>query len=448
MPDFYIFYINRYCAIEPLSHIIELFLYTYFARERNGGFILTHDLAIINTFVLYIGFMMAIGVYYYRRTRNMSDYFLGNRKLGAWVTSLSAEASDMSGWMLMGVPGYAYLAGLNAGWIAVGIAIGTWANWHFVAARLRKYTELANNSLTLPEFLQNRYHDKSGLLRIVPAIFILIFFVIYTSSGFVSAGRLFETVFGIPYQYAIFIGAGSVVFYTLVGGFLAGYVILLLEKVFAGLPKNLDGLKAIFLYPLFSTAIVGLVMLGMERTGRRNGSRRIICGRNLLIASVVMTVCMSAISYIGIAPIKALYVILPVLAVFYLVYHSYSTEFFVITVDCGAALGMMWLVHRALVSSNFTWMAYAVLIAAAVLTVAQIAVVHSVRGRQGKAKNTGKKAEARFSSNAFLMMTVTPILMAVLTAVVLLAPAHMLVVMGVAAAYLFVTAVYYTVKLM
>ena len=191
----------------------------------------------------------------------------------------------------------------------------------------------------------------------------------------------------------------------------------------------------------------GLVMLGMERTGRRNGSR-IICGRNLLIASVVMTVCMSAISYIGIAPIKALYVILPVLAVFYLVYHSYSTEFFVITVDCGAALGMMWLVHRALVSSNFTWMAYAVLIAAAVLTVAQIAVVNSVRGRQGKAKNTGKKAEARFSSNAFLMMTVTPILMTVLTAVVLFAPAHMLVVMGAAAAYLFVTAVYYTVKLM
>ena len=172
---------------------------------------MTHDIAIINTFVLYIGLMMAIGVYYYRRTRNMSDYFLGNRKLGAWVTSMSAEASDMSGWMLMGVPGFAYLAGLNAGWIAVGIAIGTWANWHFIAARLRKYTELANNSLTLPEFLENRFEDRSGLLRIVPAVFILIFFIIYTSSGFVSAGRLFETVFGIPYQYAIFIGAGSVV---------------------------------------------------------------------------------------------------------------------------------------------------------------------------------------------------------------------------------------------
>ena len=176
---------------------------------------------IINAFVLYIGVMMGIGVYYYRQTKNMSDYFLGNRKLGAWVTSLSAEASDMSGWMLMGVPGFAYLAGLNAGWIAVGIAIGTWANWHFVAARLRQYTELAGNALTLPEFLQNRYKDTSNLLRIVPAIFILIFFILYTSSGFVAAGKLFETVFGMPFQYAIFLGAGSVVFYTLIGGFLA-----------------------------------------------------------------------------------------------------------------------------------------------------------------------------------------------------------------------------------
>lgn len=197
---------------------------TVHSKEQNihkGGFILTHNLTIIFTFAIYIGLMMAIGIYYYRRTHNMSDYFLGNRKLGAWVTSLSAEASDMSGWMLMGLPGFAYLAGLNAGWIALGLILGTWANWRFVAARLRKYTELAKNSLTLPEFLENRYEDKSGLLRIVPAIFILIFFIIYASSGFVSAGRLFESVFGIPYTYAIFIGAGSVVFYTLTGGFLA-----------------------------------------------------------------------------------------------------------------------------------------------------------------------------------------------------------------------------------
>lgn len=124
----------------------------------------------------------------------MSDYILGGRKLGAWVTSMSAEASDMSGWMLMGLPGFAYLAGLNAGWIAVGLALGTWANWQFIARRLRKYTELANNSLTLPDFLQNRYHDKSPLIRVVMAIFILIFFIIYTSSGFVAGGKLFNTI--------------------------------------------------------------------------------------------------------------------------------------------------------------------------------------------------------------------------------------------------------------
>ena len=129
-----------------------------------------YNAEIITAFIIYIALMMCIGVYYYRRTHNMSDYFLGSRKLGAWVTSLSAEASDMSGWMLMGVPGFAYLAGLNAGWIAVGIAIGTWANWRFVASRLRKYTEIAGNSLTLPEFLENRYEDKSGILRIIPAI--------------------------------------------------------------------------------------------------------------------------------------------------------------------------------------------------------------------------------------------------------------------------------------
>ena len=137
---------------------------------------MTNNMAIVIAFIVYIGLMMLIGVYYYRRTRSMADYILGNRKLGAWVTSLSAEASDMSGWMLMGLPGFAYIAGLNAGWIALGLALGTYANWKFVAARLRKYTELANNSLTLPDFLQNRYEDKSNLLRIIPAVFILLFF--------------------------------------------------------------------------------------------------------------------------------------------------------------------------------------------------------------------------------------------------------------------------------
>ena len=121
----------------------------------------------------------------------------------------------------LGLPGFAYLAGLNAGWIAVGLALGTWANWQFIARRLRKYTELANNSLTLPDFLQNRYHDKSPLIRVVMAIFILIFFIIYTSSGFVAGGKLFNTIFGIPYEYALCLGAFVIVFYTFVGGFLA-----------------------------------------------------------------------------------------------------------------------------------------------------------------------------------------------------------------------------------
>ncbi len=165
--------------------------------------------------------MMFVGIYFYSRTKNMSDYILGGRGLGAWVASMSAEASDMSGWMLMGLPGYAYVAGLNAGWIALGLGLGTLANWKFVAEKLRRYTERANNSLTLPDFLTNRFHDNSNLLRIIPAVFILIFFIIYTSSGFVAGGKLFETIFRIPYTYAVLLGAFIVVFCTFIGGFMA-----------------------------------------------------------------------------------------------------------------------------------------------------------------------------------------------------------------------------------
>lgn len=179
------------------------------------------NILVIVAFVIYLVLMMSIGMYYYRKTKNMDDYIIGNRKLGAWVTALSAEASDMSGWMMMGVPGAAYLSGICSGWIAVGLGLGTWANWHFVAKPLRRYTEMANNSLTLPDFLVNRFNDKSNLLRIVPAIFIIIFFVIYTSSGFVSGGKLFSTLFGFDYSTAVLMGAFVVVFYTLTGGFMA-----------------------------------------------------------------------------------------------------------------------------------------------------------------------------------------------------------------------------------
>ncbi|MBQ7515005.1 MAG: sodium/proline symporter PutP [Schwartzia sp.] len=208
-----------------------------------------NNVFIIIAFILYLALMMGIGIYNYRRTHNMADYILGSRRLGAWVISMSAEASDMSGWMLMGLPGYAYIAGLNAGWIALGLCIGTWANWQFVATRLRRYTEMADNSLTLPDFLQNRFHDKSNLLRIITAVFILIFFIIYTSSSFVAGGKLFETVFGLPYLWALLLGASVVVFYTSVGGFLA--------VVWTDFIQGLMMFGAIFLVPTMAAFALG-----------------------------------------------------------------------------------------------------------------------------------------------------------------------------------------------
>ena len=172
-------------------------------------------------FILYLILMMGIGLYYSRQQKNLSSYILGDRKLGPWLTSMSAEASDMSGWMLMGLPGYAYLHGLSAFWTGIGLIIGTWANWLLVSKRLRNYTEVANNSLTIPDYLSNRFEDTKNGLRLICAVFIILFFIIYTSSGFVAAGRLFNTIFGIPYFHALLLGAFVVVFYTFLGGFSA-----------------------------------------------------------------------------------------------------------------------------------------------------------------------------------------------------------------------------------
>ena len=173
------------------------------------------------TFIVYVCLMMLIGYVAWRRTKNLSDYILGGRRLGSWVTALSACASDMSGWLLLGLPGYAYAAGLEAGWIALGLLIGTWFNWHLVAARLRHYSVIAGNSQTLPEFFEKRFHDETRLLRVVSAIFILLFFLFYTSSGLVAGGKLFNTVFELPYHWAVTVGALVIVIYTFVGGFLA-----------------------------------------------------------------------------------------------------------------------------------------------------------------------------------------------------------------------------------
>ena len=174
---------------------------------------------ILWAFVLYLAVMIGIGLYYSRKQKSLSQYILGDGSLGPWLTSLSAEAADMSGWMLMGLPGYAFLHGLSAFWTASGLILGTWANWVLTAKRLRTYTEIADNSLTIPDYLSNRFKDKKNILRFICAIFIMIFFIIYTSSGFVAAGKLFNTIFNIPYTTALLIGTFVVVFYTFLGGF-------------------------------------------------------------------------------------------------------------------------------------------------------------------------------------------------------------------------------------
>ncbi len=179
-----------------------------------------NSFAITSTFIAYLILMVAIGVIAYKRTVNSTDYFLGGRSLGPWPAALSAGASDMSGWLLLGLPGYAYAAGIEAFWLAGGLLLGTWANWAISAKRLRTYS-IQTEALTLPEFLSRRFNDNSKLIQTISAFFILLFFLFYTSSGLVAGGKLFETVFGLDYKIAVVIGTVCVVSYTLFGGFLA-----------------------------------------------------------------------------------------------------------------------------------------------------------------------------------------------------------------------------------
>ncbi|MBY4675573.1 sodium/proline symporter PutP [Marinobacterium arenosum] len=177
--------------------------------------------AIIGTFLVYLAVMLGIGIYAYKRTSSSADYFLGGRSLGPWPAALSAGASDMSGWLLLGLPGYAFASGMESLWLAGGLLAGTWLNWLMVAKRLRTYSVTANNSLTLPEYFANRFEDNSKALQVISAFFILLFFLFYTSSGLVAGGKLFETVFGLDYTVALVVGTICVVSYTLFGGFLA-----------------------------------------------------------------------------------------------------------------------------------------------------------------------------------------------------------------------------------
>ncbi len=177
--------------------------------------------SILVSFAVYLVGMLAIGLLFYRRTTNLPDYVLGGRRLGTLVASMSAQASDMSGWLLLGLPGYAYLAGMPAFWTAAGLAVGTYLNWRFVAPRLRTYTQVAGDSLTLSDYLENRFRDSSRVLRVVSAVFIVVFFLVYTSSGFVAGAKLFSTVFPVSYVPSLCIGATVIIAYTFLGGFMA-----------------------------------------------------------------------------------------------------------------------------------------------------------------------------------------------------------------------------------
>lgn len=175
-------------------------------------------------FIIYLGVMVAIGVKHYSKTDSLSEYILGGRKLGSWVTAMSAQASDMSGWLLTGVPGMAYVVYTGTSeaiWTAIGLFIGTYLNWLFVAKRLRKYTQVAGNALTLPDFFENRFRDKKHILRIVSGIFIVIFFLVYTSSQFAAGGKLFNTIFGMDYKAGMIVCAAIILAYTALGGFTA-----------------------------------------------------------------------------------------------------------------------------------------------------------------------------------------------------------------------------------
>lgn len=171
---------------------------------------------------LYFVLMMAIGYYAYKKsTGNVAEYMLGGRQLHPAVAALSAGASDMSGWMLMGLPGAIYVSGMSSAWIAVGLLIGAYLNYKLVAPRLRAYTEIADDAITIPDYFEKRFKDKSRLLRVISSVVIVVFFTLYTSAGVVAGGKLFEASFGLSYEIGLFLTAGVVVAYTLFGGFLA-----------------------------------------------------------------------------------------------------------------------------------------------------------------------------------------------------------------------------------
>ena len=179
-------------------------------------------ICIMIAIIIYLVSMLYIGYRCSKKNESTDDFYLGGRKLGPFVTAMSAEASDMSSWLLMGLPGVAYLTGISdAGWTAIGLGIGTYVNFLIVAKRLRRYSKVANNSITLPQFFKNRFHDESRILLLISAAIIVVFFIPYTASGFAACGKLFSSLFGVNYMTAMIISAVVIVGYTMLGGFLA-----------------------------------------------------------------------------------------------------------------------------------------------------------------------------------------------------------------------------------
>ncbi len=198
---------------------------------------------------LYLMMMLVIGFIYSKKNDDANDFYLGGRRLGPFVTAMSAEASDMSSWLLMGLPGLAYLTGIcDAAWTAIGLAIGTYLNWLLVAKRLRRYS-VKTNSITLPDFFSDRYRDKSRIILTVSAVFIVVFFVPYTASGFAACGKLFSSLFGIDYTTAMIISAVVIVGYTALGGFLAASTTDFIQSIVMTV--------ALFIVVLFSVNVAG-----------------------------------------------------------------------------------------------------------------------------------------------------------------------------------------------
>ncbi len=246
-----------------------------------------HPTYVIATMVLYMGVCLLLGFLAWRRTANLSDFILGGRSLGSWVTALSAQATDMSGWLLMGLPGLAYASGFDAVWMAAGLTIGTWANWRFVAAPLRARTEQLNNSLTLPDYFEYRFKDGSRVLRTISAVLILVFFIFYTSSGFVAAGKLFATLFGLEYVPAMFWGTIVMLAYTFFGGFLA-----------VSWSDVLQG-------TLMFVALVLVAVLGLALAGGFNETMQAIAERDPGLLDPTLGAGSEALGFIGIASLVA-----------------------------------------------------------------------------------------------------------------------------------------------